>query len=137
MFHEAESFLRFAMAGRAVFTARSPATGCRFTYRVRRAKDTLDAVRFVDVLTGPDNDGGDYTFIGTIFQTGDFRPSSKSRIGPDARSVHAFEWIWRKARDGQIRAEIFHEGKCGRCGRTLTVPESIESGIGPECAKKG
>jgi hypothetical protein len=28
-----------------------------------------------------------------------------------------------------------HEGKCGRCGRLLTVPSSIESGIGPECSK--
>lgn len=31
--------------------------------------------------------------------------------------------------------EIWHEGKCGRCGRQLTVPESIESGFGPECVK--
>jgi hypothetical protein len=31
--------------------------------------------------------------------------------------------------------EVWHEGKCGKCGRTLTVPSSIESGIGPECMK--
>jgi predicted metal-dependent hydrolase len=30
---------------------------------------------------------------------------------------------------------VHHEGKCGRCGRLLTVPSSIESGIGPECSK--
>jgi hypothetical protein len=29
--------------------------------------------------------------------------------------------------------EFRHEGRCGRCGRTLTVPESIDSGFGPEC----
>jgi hypothetical protein len=29
---------------------------------------------------------------------------------------------------------VWHEGRCGRCGRKLTVPESIESGFGPECA---
>jgi len=23
--------------------------------------------------------------------------------------------------------------RCGRCGRVLTVPESVESGFGPEC----
>jgi hypothetical protein len=29
--------------------------------------------------------------------------------------------------------EFWHEGKCGRCNRKLTVPSSIESGFGPEC----
>jgi hypothetical protein len=32
--------------------------------------------------------------------------------------------------------EFWHEGKCCRCGRKLTVPASIASGIGPECATK-
>ena len=30
--------------------------------------------------------------------------------------------------------EVWHEGICGRCGRKLTVPESVERGLGPECA---
>jgi hypothetical protein len=32
--------------------------------------------------------------------------------------------------------EVYHEGRCGRCNRKLTVPESIETGLGPECASK-
>ncbi len=31
--------------------------------------------------------------------------------------------------------KLVHEGRCGRCGRTLTVPESVTEGIGPECRK--
>lgn len=27
------------------------------------------------------------------------------------------------------------EGKCGRCARRLTTPESVQLGFGPECAK--
>jgi hypothetical protein len=27
------------------------------------------------------------------------------------------------------------EGRCGKCGRTLTVPSSIATGLGPECIK--
>ena len=27
------------------------------------------------------------------------------------------------------------DGKCGRRNKTLTVPESVESGFGPECIK--
>jgi hypothetical protein len=30
--------------------------------------------------------------------------------------------------------EVWHEGHCMRCGRALTVPESISTGLGPVCA---
>jgi Family of unknown function (DUF6011) len=30
---------------------------------------------------------------------------------------------------------ILRSNTCGRCGKALTTPESIESGIGPECAR--
>jgi hypothetical protein len=33
--------------------------------------------------------------------------------------------------------KVQHAGRCGRCARTLTVPSSIELGLGPECATKG
>jgi hypothetical protein len=29
---------------------------------------------------------------------------------------------------------VYHEGRCGACGRRLTTPESISSGLGPVCA---
>ena len=32
---------------------------------------------------------------------------------------------------------LLAEGRCCRCNRKLTHPESIQYGIGPECAKKG
>jgi hypothetical protein len=32
--------------------------------------------------------------------------------------------------------EVWHEGFCGKCGKRLTVPNSIEIGIGPDCIKK-
>lgn len=39
------------------------------------------------------------------------------------------------ALDALDRVEVWHEGSCGRCGRKLTVPSSIETGLGPECAE--
>jgi hypothetical protein len=47
----------------------------------------------------------------------------------------AFAWFWDRLRNGNLpeQVEVHHEGRCGRCGRALTVPESIESGFGPEC----
>lgn len=128
----------FALAGNATLTFKSTTTGSRFTFKIRRA-DGEDPKRpwFVKVLTGASNHD-DYTFIGTIFADGRFRHSQKSRIAPSAPSVRAFVWAWGKIEALTVPAalEVWHEGRCGRCGRLLTVPESVASGLGPECAGK-
>lgn len=124
----------YMMAGNAIFTLRSMETGTRFTYRLR--KNDGQPMYFAHLLTGPDNTH-DYQFIGTLFADGTFVHSRKSRIGPDAPSAVAARWfIGRTAQGLPVKGvEFFHEGRCGRCGRRLTVPESIMSGIGPECSK--
>lgn len=66
----------------------------------------------------------------------------KSRIGMDAQSAQAFRWVFARLAAGQdlVAGEhsvtIRHEDRCARCGRTLTVPASIDSGFGPQCAEK-
>lgn len=132
MFTTAQSAREFAQAGNARLTIVSKKTGARFTYRVRRPAE--DKPWFVQVLTGSDNES-DYTFFGTIFPNGEFRHSRKSSIGPEAPSAVGFQWFWNHLAHDHLpeSVEVHHEGRCGRCGRALTVPESIESGFGPEC----
>ena len=133
----------YLFAGRATLTLVSKKTGSRFTYRVSVPDSQRDApkIYFVNLLTGSDNESA-YTYIGQIFSDGThYVHGKKSRISVDAPGVRAFEWFARMllspASPGLPDSlEIWHEGKCGRCGRKLTVPESIERGIGPECADK-
>lgn len=131
----AEETLAFALAGRAIFTLVSAKTGSRFTFRVSRCKgESEDRPWFVSVLTGPDQ----YTYLGSIFPGSlRFNRGKKSPIGTDAASFRAFSWSWEAFRAGQMPTalEVWHEGRCGRCGRRLTVPASILSGLGPECQK--
>ena len=124
----------FALAGKARITLVSARTGQRFTYRIALGKAD-GSPHFVALLTGSDNDS-DFQFLGTIFPDGGYRHGKRSRIGQDAPSAKAFAWAWSYLMTGRIPAnlEVWHEGRCGRCGRALTVPESIESGLGPECA---
>jgi hypothetical protein len=134
MFTSANFFREFALAGNARFTVVSKKTNARFTFRVRQPEGKP---WFVSVLTGADNES-DYTFLGTIFQDGTFRHSPRSAIGASAPSATAFAWLWDRTRSNAFdlmpaQVDVHHEGRCGRCGRTLTVPESIESGFGPEC----
>ena len=129
----------YARAGNARVTLVSGATGARFTYRIcaskRRDGDDRPPVHFVAVLSGPDNDA-DYTFLGTVFADGTYRPGRNSRIAKDAPSARAFDWAWGYLTDDRLPpgAEVWHEGRCGRCGRSLTVPESVATGLGPICA---
>ena len=56
--------------------------------------------------------------------------------GVDAPSFRAMSYALKNLYDDKIpeALEIRHEGSCGRCGRPLTVPSSIDRGIGPDCA---
>lgn len=79
---------------------------------------------------------GDYTYLGML-ESERFRLTRASKMTPDSAPVRAFDFfvhnvIQLEREPGAL--EIWHEGRCGRCGRKLTVPESIAAGIGPECA---
>jgi len=130
---------QFILAGNARFTVQSKKTGRRFTYHIVKKEGWSGSpVYFVNVLTGPDN-STDYEFFGTIFSdTQKFVYSLKSRISREAKSVIAFRWFWRQiVAEKELKdCDVSHEGRCGRCGRRLTVPESIRSGFGPECINK-
>ena len=145
-----EESLKFILAGKAIFTIRNRETGNRFTFKVSKAKNNGDRkykkqAWFVSVLTGPDNNVC-YQFFGTIFKDEkevlSYNVSSKSRgkTGKIAISKSAFAWFFRRLNSTEHsfpqNLEVFHAGRCGRCGRLLTVPESIKSGYGPECVGK-
>lgn len=139
--------LDFVRAGRAVFTVQS-VTGQYYTYRVK-AKDFRDGTgtrHFVSLLTGPDN-LRDYTYMGMLSSplvdaTGQRPPhvilTRKSTMLPMSAPVRVFNWAMRVLAGTTPLPpgyQIRHEGRCGRCGRTLTVPASLDRGIGPECAQ--
>lgn len=131
----AASAKQFVLAGHATFTIRSRVTGTRFTYKVVKCKS--NPVWFVSLLRGPSNEN-DYCYMGVIRAGVSFHVTTKSTVKPEAPSAKAFVWFWRNLVGGVLpdSVELWHEGRCGRCGRKLTVPSSIESGIGPECAAR-
>lgn len=124
----------FVAAGNARFTIRSEKTGARYTFKVRKA--SADKPRFVMILAGPDNEA-DYQYVGILTDQAELRLTRKSTFTDTSTPVRALRYfLGRLDRDDLGGVEFFHEGRCGRCGRTLTVPESIVTGIGPECAGK-
>lgn len=147
MFTNASDASTFIFGGRARFTLTSKATGKSFTFKMDAPKDResnqfSSSIRFVKVLDGPNNAwDGDWRFLGFV-QCDENEPTSCLIAGksglPDAPSFKALSWALAHLGRGNIPEglEIRHEGKCCRCGRSLTVPSSIDTGIGPECARK-
>lgn len=141
----------YITAGNAAFTIELPAriavewgTPYHYTYRVRhkRGSGQYGDTWFVSLLTGPDNEHS-YTYIGVLHvKHGQVVLTKASKLTKDSPPVvllnKVLARVWTD--EGHIIEQhgfaVHHEGRCGRCGRLLTVPESIESGIGPECARK-
>ena len=126
-----DTALDFILAGNATVTFLNTQSKNRFTFKVSKPKDS--DIHFVSVLTGPDT----YTFLGSIFNN-NLKHSKKSSISESAQSFQVFKFVFERLKTKNLPEviEIYHEGKCGRCGRQLTVPDSIVSGFGPECVKK-
>lgn len=131
-----ESALDFILGGNALFTVLSVNSGKRYTFKVLHDCKN-DRIFKVGVLNGTDNKKN-YKQIGDILKGND----ALSHLFEPLRTVHphpstvAFEYIFYNLCLGKFMPtlEIWHEGRCCRCGRVLTVPESISMGIGPECA---
>jgi len=135
----------FLTAGHAIFTVSNP-KGERYTFKITR-KDPEEMSRyqrsiyFAALLTGPDNTSN-YTYMGVFDPATEdpkmLRLTKASKYTADSLPVRVFNWAVRILMDDRelpIGYSVCHEGYCGRCGRLLTVPESVESGFGPECVK--
>lgn len=131
----------FITAGRATFTVSNPA-GERYTFRVRRfiwKKRQLRDFLLGEVLIGSDNESSYAPLLaidpGFMIPTG--APNAPLWI-VNSTASKVLQWVLMLIRNNRSPPpgyEIRHAGRCGRCGRLLTVPESIESGMGPECSK--
>lgn len=119
----------------AVITVRNNATGNHRTFRLRTQKPTAKfapGMRILSLLIGPDNTS-QYKGFAFVDEDGNV-------------------YLWKRYKDSVFESyvallrdpyntyggklEWFVEGRCRVCNRRLTVPDSIESGIGPKCAGK-
>jgi hypothetical protein len=94
---------------------------------------------FVTLLRGQDN-VHDFAYMGVLRKPGSFFITTKSQVTRHPTSYKALVWFLDAMRNGREilggkPLEFWHSGRCGCCGRMLTVPESVARGVGPECWK--
>ena len=128
--------LEYFTGGHAIFTIQSK-TGEYYTYKISHSHFNGQDFHFVHLLTGPSNEM-DYTYLGMI-KGENIILTKKSRLTKDSIPYRVISWAWQLINQNKNLPDgysIRHNGQCGRCGRTLTTPESIERGIGPICAQQ-
>lgn len=129
---------QFLTAGKAIFTATNTKRNTRLTFKIEKP-ETFRGEFFAQVMKGRDNET-DYSYVGMVKEgTFTLRETKGSKYRKGSAEFDGLKLVLdivAGRRPATPLLDIQHAGKCGRCMRTLTVPESIESGIGPECAEK-
>jgi hypothetical protein len=131
---------QFTLAGLATLTLKSTRTGAHYTFKVKQAPadeatGEEKALWFVSVLADSDR----YMYVGCIAGAAEnFKLTGGSKFTEAAGCTKAWRYFWAGIQTGVVKPEleIRHEGRCGRCGRELTTPESVDTGFGPECADR-
>lgn len=141
-----ENMLSVLTAGKAEFSLQNEESKKHFTYVLVKAKSDSGVkqnqegkqVYFVKVC----RDYMEFQYAGVLIieqeQGAKYFRGRKGKINPDAESIKGLLWLINKLLRGQEIPEVmqvYHFGKCCRCGRTLTDPESVKLGVGPECIK--
>ena len=143
--------LDFIVAGNAKFTLIGKEN--RFTYKVIQPKFEgvkSETMRFVKVMDS--KRANDLTYIGLLklvdgYWEYHFRvpkkilnSSLKPAFNPASPEVVAIDYAMKvyqhEAKKHATSLELWHEGCCACCGRSLTVPETIAIGWGHHCLKK-
>lgn len=131
---KAKDVASFVLGGNATVTVQSGKTGAHFTYKIKRHKD--EDLYFVRLLV---DDNNTYRYVGCYYADRKVlhfaKPWKEMVIESCPPSIRALKFLFEKLENPPEQLLVYHEGRCARCGRPLTTPESIERGFGPECYK--
>lgn len=135
--HRDGSWSQVTTVQNGIFTIKNMKSEQHRTFKVKtQAPDARFAPgeRIISVLTGSNNeDASSYTGVGFVKKDG--IAVWRKQQGSELAALVNFFWK-RVALNEHLDFELYHEGRCCRCNRKLTVPESIVTGIGPICADR-
>jgi hypothetical protein len=131
-------FRNFIFAGRSVFTLENNETGNYITFKIKELKKNykvIPGVFVVECKVLGDKDTG-YCFLG--FLNLNERKFRRRFWDHNFIGYKTLFWLLKNLENLEKyeKLSIYHEGRCCKCSMPLTVPESIDSGIGPECNKR-
>lgn len=125
----------YILGGNCTFTVLSTKLGERYTYKIQKDKKH-DGRYFCRVLYGPDNEK-DYRYLGLFYSDSmKLTPSKRTAVDASGRRFKMLKYFLFYLYNDQPlpdTCKFYPSGRCARCGKKLTTPESIVRGFGPEC----
>lgn len=138
---EQSNALKFILAGKCEFVLHSTKTGDNFKFSMskQQSKDNIEKyIYFLNVLNE-----GDKKYAGVVWfddKTSEFRFSQGKKGQSDNKDLNIRSLIFvlnKLFKEETVQyLDVYHLGRCGKCGKKLTTPESILTGLGPTCSKK-
>ena len=112
------------------FTVKSKSTGKDFTYQISRSQFKNKWYTQVFIETQYLS----FKHLGVFKNEGIFKAGAPVTT-PSAMGI---AWLLKNVERGRVaaiasQADIYHTGKCLKCGKELTDAVSIEVGLGPVC----
>lgn len=137
------NILDFLLGGNCTASVMSTKTGKKFTYNLQVRLDEkgqrIDGdtqMYFVKIDTNYlDFVYAGYIKVNRVTRTLTYTKGAKGAYDDTAPPIKGLIWILERCLDGRSTdgLEVYHLGTCGKCGRPLTDPVSIETGLGPKC----
>lgn len=128
----------FILAGNSEFVLANTKTGNHIAYKVRATRNVKSqfALYFVYVKTDSSVYAG-HLSINCQGGSPRYIKGDKGAFDSDSQCIKVLLWfLTTPAHLVPSNMCCLHVGKCGRCGRKLTDPESIAVGLGPDCRTK-
>jgi len=129
----------YVYGGKGRFRLKSLRSEKQFTYKISpmsKHNKNYDEYTFYVSLVVP----GGTTFMGVLkSEENKYIHAKRSTLAYDSSEAKGFRWLleqFEKEDDFPEMMEFYHMGICSCCAKTLTIPESIQLGIGPVCFER-
>lgn len=128
-----KNIVKFMFAGNSTFTIVEG--DHHYSYKIYRKK-TTDDVKIYHLYLKKSNKGTYSGYFKIVDNRLTFKHSSKYDIPVDNEQLKILLDTIHSRNALPENIKVYHSGRCGCCGRTLTDPESMERGFGRECWAK-
>lgn len=130
-----EHIISFLLGGKCECIIRNINTNNSFKFQIKSNTESSGGNMYF-VYTYVDGKSVYAGFIGGKKREYTYTQGKKGVLSENEIEIKALMYVLKNAHKLPDNVEVLHVGKCSRCGRKLTNPDSINIGVGPECIKK-
>lgn len=130
----------FMLAGKSEFILHSTKTNEDFKFKLDKKDSKYNAgefIYFVSLKVGRIDQYAGVMWFNSNTSEFNFKEKVDGPVKASSVEIRSLLFVLNKLykEDTVQYLEVYHVGKCGRCGKKLTTPESILTGLGPSCSK--